>query len=72
MASNLEKEEHIKELQNTCIKLSENISENEKLVNEKEGNFLEILEGKASNKSVIISYIIALIGIILSVIHFFI
>ena len=72
MASNLEKEKHIKELQNTCIKLSENISENEKLVNEKEGNFLEILEGKASNKSVIISYIIALIGIILSVIHFFI
>ena len=72
MASNLEKEEHIKELQNTCIKLSENISENEKLVSEKEGNFLEILEGKASNKSVIISYIIALIGIILSVIHFFI
>ena len=72
MASNLEKEEHIKELQNTCIKLSENISENEKLINEKEGNFLEILEGKASNKSVIISYIIALIGIVLSVIHFFI
>ena len=72
MASNLEKEEHIKELQNTCIKLSENISENEKLVSEKEENFLEILEGKASNKSVIISYIIALIGIILSVIHFFI
>ena len=72
MASNLEKEKHIKELQNTCIKLSENISENEKLVSEKEGNFLEILEGKASNKSVMISYIIALISIILSVIHFFI
>ena len=70
--SNLEKEEYIKELQNTCIKLSENISENEKLVNEKEGNFLEILEGKASNKSVIISYIIGLMGIILSAIHFFI
>ena len=70
--SNLEKEEYIKELQNTCIKLSEDISENEKLVNEKEVNLLEILDGKASNKAVIISYIIGLIGIILSVIHFFI
>ena len=70
--SNLEKEEYIKELQNTCIKLSEDISENKKLVNEKEVNLLEILDGKASNKAVIISYIIGLIGIILSVIHFFI
>ena len=70
--SNLEKEEYIKELQNTCIKLSEDISENEKLVNEKEVNLLEILDGKASNKAVIISYIIGLIGFILSVIHFFI
>ena len=70
--SNLEKEEYIKELQNTCIKLSEDISENEKLVNEKEVNLLEKLDGKASNKAVIISYIIGLIGIILSVIHFFI
>ena len=70
--SNLEKEEYIKELQNTCIKLSEDILENEKLVNEKEVNLLEILDGKASNKAVIISYIIGLIGFILSVIHFFI
>ena len=69
--SNLEKEEYIKELQNTCIKLSEDISENEKLINEKEVNLLGILDGKASNKAVIISYIIGLIGIILSVIHFF-
>ena len=70
--SNLEKEEYIKELQNTCIKLSEDISENEKLVNEKEVNLLEILDGKASKKAVIISYIIGLMGIILSAIHFFI
>ena len=70
--SNLEKEEYIKELQNTCIKLSEDISENEKLVNEKEVNLLEILDGKASKKAVRISYIIGLMGIILSAIHFFI
>ena len=72
MASNLEKETQIRELQAICEKLSKNISDNALAVDDKATCLLDRINEKASKKSVIVSYLIGLAGVIAAVVQFFI
>ena len=72
LESNLEKETQIRELKAICEELSKDISNNALAIDNKETSLLESINEKASKKSVIISYIIGLAGVIAAVVQFFI
>ena len=69
---NLEKEERIRELETICDALTKNISENASRVDVKETHLLNQINEKASKKEVIISYVIGLLGVIVTAVQFFI
>ena len=70
--SNCEKELLIKELQEICKELSKNISDNALVISENDKNFLDRLDDKASKTTVIVSYVIGVVGLIAAIIQFFI
>ena len=72
MESNLEKETQIRELQEICEKLSKNISDNALAVDYKETSFLDRINEKASKKTVIVSYMVGIVGVIAAIVQFFI
>ena len=67
-----EKESQIRELKSICEELSRNISDNATIVDSKEKSVLEGLNEMASKKSVAISYVVGVIGIIVALVQFFI
>lgn len=70
--ANHEKDTQISELKLMCDKLTLGINNTLSLVETKDNSILNALEGKASSKGLIVSYVIGIAGLITAIIQFFI